>query len=111
MLFMLAFFPQLIAGPIIKFNDMIHQIKSQKIVKKNIFYHKAFIGIIILSIGLVKKVIFADTLSEFVDPVFFDIKAGQDNVSMITAWFAVLCFHFKYILIFLVIVTWQWVWL
>ena len=95
MLFMFSFFPQLIAGPIIKFNDMIHQIKSQKIVKNNIFYHKAFIGIIILSIGLVKKVIFADTLSEFVDPVFFDIKAGQDNVSMITAWFAVLCFSFQ----------------
>lgn len=93
--FYVSFFPQLIAGPIIKFNDMIHQIKSQKIVKKNIFYHKAFIGIIILSIGLVKKVIFADTLSEFVDPVFFDIKAGQDNVSMITAWFAVLCFSFQ----------------
>ena len=54
--FYVSFFPQLIAGPIIKFNDMIHQIKSQKIVKKNIFYHKAFIGIIILSIGLVKKV-------------------------------------------------------
>ena len=84
----------MIAGPIIKFNDMIHQIKSQKIVKKNIFYHKSFIGIIILSIGLVKKVIFADTLSEFCRSSIFILRR-QDNVSMITAWFAVLCFSFQ----------------
>ena len=93
--FFVTFFPQLIAGPIIKFKDMIIQIKNQKKVKTNFFFHKACIGFMILTIGLIKKVIFADTLAEFVDPVFLDISAGQDNVTMVTAWLAIVCFSFQ----------------
>ena len=93
--FYVSFFPQLIAGPIIKFRDMINQLKNQRSIRTKIFYHKAIIGFIIFSVGLIKKVVFADTLAEFVDPIFLDISAGQDNVGMITAWFAIICFSFQ----------------
>lgn len=93
--FYVSFFPQLIAGPIIKFRDMINQLKNQRVIGTKVFYYKATIGFTIFSVGLIKKVMFADTLAEFVDPIFFDISAGQDNVSMITAWFAIICFSFQ----------------
>lgn len=93
--FYVSFFPQLIAGPIIRFRDIIHQIKGKYKINNGIYYHRLCIGFLILSIGLVKKVIFADTLAEFVDPIFLDVNAAQNNVSMVTAWIAIFCFMFQ----------------
>ena len=49
----IIFFPQLIAGPIVKFNMMISQFESSK--NEIINFKNIIIGLIVLSIGIVKK--------------------------------------------------------
>jgi len=61
----ICFFPQLIAGPIVRHSEMIPQfnnLKNKKINQDNIF-----IGIFILTIGLLKKTVFADGFTYFID--------------------------------------------
>ncbi|MBQ8298879.1 MAG: MBOAT family protein [Clostridia bacterium] len=62
----ISFFPQLVAGPIVKASDFLPQLEQeQKISLKNIC-----IGIQIFVFGLFKKIVIADNLSVFVDDVF-----------------------------------------
>ena len=64
----IIFFPQLVAGPIVKYNDMIPQFenpKNQLINKNNIV-----LGLFVIIIGLFKKIVIADTLSINVDDGF-----------------------------------------
>lgn len=53
----LSFFPQLIAGPIIRYKDISHQITNRSISRENFSS-----GIATFIIGLAKKVIIANTL-------------------------------------------------
>lgn len=61
----IVFFPQLIAGPIIKYNFIIDQFNNENIRKINI--KNLFIGLIIFFIGFSKKVFFADNISLIVE--------------------------------------------
>lgn len=86
----IIFFPQLIAGPIVRYNNMMPQFNNEK----NYFFNKRnfIIGLIILLIGLIKKVYFAGTLSEFVD-------LGHENLSDLnfySSWLLSLCFTFQF---------------
>ena len=61
----ITFFPQLIAGPIVRFKDMSSQYSSKAF---NIYNSRSVsCGIFIFSIGLFKKVVIADNLSLFVN--------------------------------------------
>ena len=86
----IIFFPQLIAGPIVRYHQMMPQFNNEA---NWIFNKKNFIiGLIILFIGLVKKVYFAGTLSEFVD-------IGHQNLgelSFLSSWLLSLCFTFEF---------------
>jgi alginate O-acetyltransferase complex protein AlgI len=86
----IIFFPQLIAGPIVKYNKMMPQFNN----KANYLFNKKnfMIGLIILFIGLIKKIYFAGTLSEFVD-------LGHENINdlkFISSWLLSLCFTFQF---------------
>lgn len=63
-----TYFPHLIAGPIIHHKEIIPQFnnKHNSVLKSE----NIAIGITILLVGLFKKVILADSLQNFVDPVF-----------------------------------------
>ncbi len=65
--FYLSFFPQLVAGPIVKARDFLPQI-----VKKPIPTLKMFnMGLLLILAGLVKKIVISDYISvNFVDRVF-----------------------------------------
>ena len=66
-LFYLSFFPQLVAGPIVRAKDFIPQIRRPLMVTREMF--GTAIGFII--IGLVKKAIISDYISlNFVDRIF-----------------------------------------
>jgi len=86
----ILFFPQLIAGPIVKYNNMIPQFNNEDnwpFDKRNFI-----IGLIILFIGLIKKIYFAGTLSEFVD-------AGHQNIDelkFLSSWLLSFCFTFQF---------------
>ncbi len=84
-----VFFPQLIAGPIVKYNNMMPQFSNEN----NKWFNKRnfIIGLIILFIGLIKKIYFAGTLSEFVD-------VGHENINelgFLSSWLLSLCFTFQ----------------
>ena len=62
------FFPQLIAGPILRPAQLIPQLVRSSIKKNPILG----LGLFIFTIGLIKKVIFADGISPYVNIVFND---------------------------------------
>ena len=62
----IAFFPQLVAGPIERATNLLPQFMR----KKSFDYDTALIGMRQILWGLSKKVIIADTMSGFVDPLF-----------------------------------------
>ena len=92
-----CFFPQLIAGPIVRYSELVPQFEK-RIAQGRPHTRKVFsdlyIGLCIFALGLAKKVIFADTLAEFSDPVFKLTNAGFDP-SMITAWLGAVSFSFQ----------------
>ena len=88
-LIFISFFPQLIAGPIMRASQLIPQIKrlinSKKVKKKILVY-----GLLIILIGLIKKIILADNLSLIVDNIFNDLPKDY-----IIAWAGAFLFTFQ----------------
>lgn len=80
-----SFFPQLIAGPIVKHNHFFYQITKNnflKINKKNLE-----IGLCIFSIGLFKKIILADSIAHYVDLTYENclyISCSQSDYAITT---------------------------
>ncbi|GHV91662.1 alginate O-acetyltransferase [Spirochaetia bacterium] len=62
----IAFFPQLVAGPIVRASDFLPQLEEDR----NVSLQNFTTGIQIFVFGLFKKVVIADWLSVFVDDVF-----------------------------------------
>jgi alginate O-acetyltransferase complex protein AlgI len=60
------FFPHLIAGPILRPNELMSQLRA----KRRAMDARFALGIALFTLGLVKKLVFADTIGEVVDPVF-----------------------------------------
>ena len=66
----LYFFPQLIAGPIVEPKSLIPQIKNKTLqTSENIF-----LGIFIFSIGISLKILFADSIGNYIDPIFLNLE-------------------------------------
>ena len=85
----IIFFPQLVAGPIVKYNDMIPQFENPKnqIINKN----NIILGLLVIIIGLFKKVVIADTLSLNVDNGFNNYL----ELNFIESWIVSLSFTFQ----------------
>ena len=80
-----AFFPQLVAGPIVRADHFLEQIEEPLTIKERNF-RLAFTFILY---GLVKKVVFADNVALHVDAVFTE---GVDLENTALVWWATLCF-------------------
>lgn len=80
-----TFFPQLVAGPIVRAKDLISQFYEEKIATVNQFIW----GLFLLTIGLFQKVVMADTLlADTADAVF-----GSDKLLHgVDAWIGTLAF-------------------
>ena len=63
-----SFFPQLVAGPILRGGDFFPQISN---FKKN---KDIWLGLNLVLIGFIKKLVFADNLAGYIDPIFSDIQ-------------------------------------
>ena len=61
----IAFFPQLVAGPIVKAGDFLPQLREER----NISLKNLEPGVQIMLFGLFKKIVIADNISAFVDAV------------------------------------------
>jgi D-alanyl-lipoteichoic acid acyltransferase DltB (MBOAT superfamily) len=69
-----TFFPQLIAGPIVHHKEVMPQFDNQSIYRFNLEYMA--VGLTIFSIGIFKKVVFADNIAVFASPVFHSAAEG-----------------------------------
>ena len=85
----IAFFPQLIAGPIVRYNYMMSQFEDVK--NHSINFKNIYIGLIVIAIGLMKKILIADNLSPIVDQGF----DAQEQLSFFDSWFTSLGFTFQ----------------
>ena len=84
----LTFFPQLVAGPIIKSIDFKSDLlKLDRFKTDEIQY-----GILRIGYGLIKKLLFANSLSRLVD---IQTQAFETEVSMLSAWIIVFAFSFQ----------------
>jgi len=84
-----TFFPQLIAGPIVHHGEMLPQFKDRAADRDRTA--DLAIGTSIFVVGLAKKVILADTLAAYADPVFTVADAGT-AVSTAEAWIGILAY-------------------
>src|ERR1700756_623651 len=82
------FFPQLIAGPIVHYREMMPQFHSApcRFDKENVA-----VGLTLLSFGLFKKVVFADNLALYVTPIY-EHSASVGRTSFLLAWMAAIGF-------------------
>jgi len=80
-----AFFPHLIAGPIVRWGSLGRQIGDAS--RYRVDWDNVALGLTILVLGLVKKVLIADPLAPHVAGVF-DAAARGDPLTAFAAWAA-----------------------
>lgn len=81
-----VFFPQLIAGPILRHDELIPEFRKLKnfvFSNRNIAY-----GLTLFILGLAKKVLLADPLSPWVAEVF----THANEVTLVEAWFGAIAY-------------------
>jgi len=81
-----SFFPQLIAGPIVRHDELIPQF-HQKTRAAELFVP----GVVLFTIGLFKKVVIADSVSVWVTNGY----AAIDSLTMSDAWIVALAYTFQ----------------
>ena len=79
-----AFFPQLVAGPIVKAREFLPQLETIK----RFSWQRIDAGLLLCMFGLTKKLLIADNLATVVDPVFADPAAFSTR----DLWLAMFCY-------------------
>ena len=80
-----AFFPHLIAGPIVRPREIMPQLLDRDMIVPR--SNNLAEGLIIFLLGLAKKVVLADTFASFAD-VGFDAAARGASLNLVEAWYA-----------------------
>lgn len=82
-------FPQLIAGPIVRYNEVAAQLTDRK---ENQNINNKVSGLLRFLVGLAKKVLIANTLGEVVDEVFL---MDPEGMSSSIAWLGIIAYSFQ----------------
>lgn len=85
------FFPQLIAGPIVHYREMVPQFSR---MQPKLYSADLVAGIALFSIGLFKKVVLADGIAPYAS-LGFTAAANGEQVGFFTAWLSALAFTFQ----------------
>jgi len=83
----ISFFPQLIAGPIVRYNDIIYQIRN-RVESVELFSS----GIRRFILGLFKKIVFANTCAAIADSIMNNNVA---DISTSLAWLGIIAYAFQ----------------
>lgn len=86
-----CFFPQLIAGPIVRHGELMPQFKESPPV--SLVWINIAVGVSIFALGLFKKTVIADGLGEFVTPIFDTRRPPV--VDFFRAWGSSLAYTFQ----------------
>jgi alginate O-acetyltransferase complex protein AlgI len=81
-------FPQLVAGPIIRFTEIEEQLRN---LKKKIDLDFVRLGIFFFVCGLAKKLFFADMVAEKINPLL----SQYQNLGFFGSWMAILGYTFQ----------------
>ena len=79
-------FPQLVAGPIVRYSDI-----SKELVSRTINIDKIYEGVVRFITGMGKKVLIANSVGALWDTVLADVRTGVP-VSTTTAWLGVIAY-------------------
>lgn len=80
----ISFFPQLIAGPIVKYHDIAREIENRRVTVEG-----AARGMRRFAAGLSKKVLIANVLGQTADLLFAE---SPGNINILTAWLAAISY-------------------
>jgi len=83
-----ALFPQLIAGPIVRYrwiSDTLRNLPSRLSIEN------LNLGLFYFTLGLVKKVLVADRIAYYIDPMFLSYQ----NLAPVEAWLAIIGFSLQ----------------
>lgn len=83
--FFVTFFPQLVAGPIVRASEFLPQCEAPRPANRDQFVW----GFCLLTLGLFQKVVLADTLLAHSSETVFDAKEG---LAVVDAWVGLLAF-------------------
>jgi len=83
-----SLFPQLVAGPIVRYSEIMKDLDNVDSAPKFSMFHR---GINRFVLGIAKKVIIADTIAMFINPLF----ANFASLGFITAWLAILGYTYQ----------------
>lgn len=83
----ICLFPQLIAGPIVKYHDVADQISSREVN-----FDKVNLGVKRFIIGLSKKVLIANTMGAIADKIFIQ---NPHDFSQAVAWLGSIAYSFQ----------------
>jgi D-alanyl-lipoteichoic acid acyltransferase DltB (MBOAT superfamily) len=89
-------FPHLIAGPIVRHNELVPQLSLDP--RREGMWRRVVVGMTLFTLGLAKKVLLADKLADVVNPLFAD--AAVKPLALTDAWNAALGFSFQLFLDF-----------
>ena len=78
-----SFFPQLVAGPIERPDNLLPQLRKEK----EFDYNKAVYGLKLMAVGFFKKIVVADNLAYYVDMVYNDLSYYQGFALVLAAFF------------------------
>ena len=81
------FFPQLIAGPIVHYRELMPQFEKAE-CRFNV--HDVAVGLTLFFLGLFKKVVLADGIAPLVSPIYEAAAGGP--VALVPAWLAAVGF-------------------
>lgn len=87
-----TFFPRLLAGPIIRHQEVIPQFTKRTIYRFN--PEDVAVGVTIFLLGLFKKVILADNIVTYANPVF-NAAAQGTSLTFYEAWIGALAYSFQ----------------
>ena len=87
-----VFFPQLIAGPIVHHGEMMRQFARPDTFR--LHSRNLELGLTILSLGLFKKVMLADSIAQYSTPVFQAVSSGS-IITVYDAWVGALGYTFQ----------------
>jgi alginate O-acetyltransferase complex protein AlgI len=80
----IALFPQLIAGPIVRYRDIAEQLTARRVTTTDLTE-----GTAIFIVGLAKKLLLANVLAVYADQAF---SADARHLTASAAWLGVLCY-------------------
>lgn len=83
----ISLFPQLVAGPIVRYNQISHQLRD-----RTVNLEKFSGGVLLFIAGLTKKVLIANQLGVIADAIFS--KAPAD-LSISLAWLGIICYSLQ----------------